>query len=63
MCIERFFSCIGLLNGFNLIMEFLWKKDYIECKDNRIIVVKFCMNGVFDFYNRECMKGKLLYII
>lgn len=44
-------------------MEFLWKKDYIECNDNRIVVVKFCMNGVFDFYNRECMKGKLLYII
>lgn len=44
-------------------MEFLWKKDYIECKDNRIVVVKFCMKGVFDFYNRECIKGKLLYII
>lgn len=61
-CTERLPSCIGLPNGFNPIMESLWKKDYIECKDNRTIAVKSCTNGVFDPYNRECMKGKLLYI-
>nr|XP_022322146.1 uncharacterized protein LOC111123822 isoform X3 [Crassostrea virginica] len=55
-CTERLPSCIGLPNGMNPIMESLWKKDYIECKDNRTLAVKVCTNGVFDPYKRECMK-------
>jgi hypothetical protein len=44
-------------------MESLWKRDYIVCKDNRTIAVKSCSDGVFDPYNRECIKGKILHFL
>ncbi|XP_062572686.1 uncharacterized protein LOC134234627, partial [Saccostrea cucullata] len=58
-CKERLPSCIGLPNGFNPVMEFLWEKNYIVCKDNRTLNVKTCSEGVFDPYNRKCMNNTI----
>ncbi|XP_062614315.1 uncharacterized protein LOC134276051 isoform X2 [Saccostrea cucullata] len=58
-CKERLPSCIGLPNGLNPVMEFLWEKNYIVCKDNRTLNVKTCSEGVFDPYNRKCMNNTI----
>ncbi|XP_052252894.1 uncharacterized protein LOC127859481 isoform X5 [Dreissena polymorpha] len=56
-CPQRLPSCRGLPDGINGAPGHLWTDMYIQCLQNRTMVVQHCRHGFFNPLQKQCVEN------